>query len=368
MSRIGTLVTSTLLALALSLPAAQAGLAAPTVLDTQGGCGPALDQDSPMDCQAPTIAAYGGWTAWSRAAPGGGFALVLRSPAGAISPAAVPPRPSPFDVELGPDGHGVAAVYSRCTNAIAFLGCKLYELALGSAGAAEKPLLPPGGGSLHEPAISGSRLVFLRRDPAGGSENPLHRMGRRPDNLFAWRIGSGRAQALKLPVSRGTSEWPKGLTGVITGLTLDGNWLAYVTSSGIASSSLELGMRTLWAQKLGQGPRLIDQTTAGEGNVCDPTLLSPELAAGWVYGYVHACDPSGRDLDHWTRYSLSTRTAQRARYSFTSSSEEQIFAVIPDGHGVDWETDQVLRLDAVSWHTIPRPNPESFCTHNDLFC
>jgi hypothetical protein len=348
--------------------AAPAGAAAPLLLDPAPGCGPALDSDSPLDCQPPQLASFGGWLAWSRATSAGAFELMLRSPAGATAPAPIAPRPAPFDVQLGPEGHGVVAVYSRCADAIRYLGCTLHELALGVPGASERTLSPPGGGSLHEPAIWNGRLVFLRRNRAGGGENPLHAMGRQPDGLLAWRLGSSHTQSLTLPVSRGTREWPRGVTGVVTGLTLHEGWLAYVTSSGISSSSFELGLRTLWAQQLGQGPRLIDQITAGEGNVCDPSLLSPALAAGWVYAYVHPCDPSGRDLDRWTRYGLSAHSAQSARYAFTHSGEDVIYAVVPDGHGVDWEGGEVLRLESVAWRTVARPAPQSFCSRDDLFC
>ncbi len=56
-------------------------------------------------------------------------------------------------------------------------------------------LAPPGGGSDHQPAIWDGGLVFLRRNPSGGS--------RRPDNLLLWEIGSRRVKSLALPSSRG---------------------------------------------------------------------------------------------------------------------------------------------------------------------
>jgi hypothetical protein len=155
---------------------------------------------------------------------------------------------------------------------------------------------------------------------------------------------------------------------VITGLTIHGNWVAYVTSSGFDTGSVELGMRTLWAQLLGQGPRLIDQITAGEGNVCDPALLSPELSGTDVYAFIHPCDPSGRDFDRWTRYTLRSRTAETARYAFTSSGEDQIYDVLPDTAGAAWEGTQVLSVPAVSWRRVSRPVPASFCNRSDLFC
>jgi hypothetical protein len=80
--------------------------------------------------------------------------------------APVAERASPFDLELGPSGSRVAAVYSRCTDTLTLEGCNIVELSLGVAGASERTLAPPGGGSVHEPAIWKRRLVFLRRAAA----------------------------------------------------------------------------------------------------------------------------------------------------------------------------------------------------------
>ena len=102
------------LAPALAGQAPAAGALTPSVLDPGG----------------VSVAAYGGWAAWSRAdASSGRFALVERSPQGAISLPAVPESATPFDLELGPArGSGVApciraaptararwAVTSRCS-------------------------------------------------------------------------------------------------------------------------------------------------------------------------------------------------------------------------------------------------------------
>src|SRR5450631_2183110 len=136
------------------LPAGSAaGAAAPAVLDGAG----------------VSVAAYGGWAAWSRSDTATGrFALVVRSPGGAISLPAVAESASPFDVELGPTGgSGVSAVYSRCASNKTRKGCHIAELSLGVAQAPERTLAPPGGGSDHQPAIWAGGLVFLRRNPAG---------------------------------------------------------------------------------------------------------------------------------------------------------------------------------------------------------
>jgi len=325
-----------------------------------------------LDSSGEGVSAYGGWAAWSRYdAATKQFSLVLRSPAGTQLLPPVPERPTPFDVELGPTESGVAAVYSRCTDYTALLGCHVYELKLGETQAGEHILAVPGGGSLHEPAIWQGRVAFLHRNPSGGSEDAAQPTARRPDELFVWRRGSARPQRVLLPASKGERRagWPRGLTGLISGLTLNGRALAYTTATGIQSSGFALSMFTLWYQRLGQGPRLIDQTTAGEANVCLPSLLSPTIVGEQLYAYLHVCDPSAANLDRWTRYDVRTRRAQRARYRFVSSSESSITSIVPDGGGVYWDGEAgVRRLDHITWTGIGRPTPQSFCTHDDLFC
>jgi hypothetical protein len=323
-------------------PAARAGALTPLVLDANG----------------VSVAAYGGWAAWSRAdVTTGHNALVIHSPLGVISLAPVAESATPFDVELGPSGSGVAAVYSRCANAAATKGCHIEELELGATGATERTLTPPGGGSVHEPAIWKGHLVFLRHNPSGGH--------RRPDNLFAWSIGSRKLQQLTLPVSRGNraAPWPSGLTGLITGLTFNGQQVGYVTSNAVAV----FGESTLWFEPLSGHPELIDQETSGAGNVCEPAFISPVLSGGWLYAYLHACDPSANpNLDRLTRYRRGE--VQRARFTFIHSGDEGISSAVPDGAGVDWDAYGIERLATVAWSRITQPVAQSFCSRSDPFC
>jgi len=336
-------------AISLAGVAVRAAAAAPVVLDPNGA----------------SVAAYGGWAAWSRPdATTNHYALVLLSPHGTISLAPVAESASPFDVELGPGGSGVAAVYSRCANTTTLQGCRLAELPLGAAGATERMLAPPGGGSVHEPAIWKSRIVFLRRNSAGGSEDPSH-PGRKPDSIFAWDIGSRTLQSLALPVSRGSraGAWPSGLTGLITGLTFNGKQVGYATSNVVGS----FGETSLWFEPLGGRPELIDQETSGAGNVCQPEFVSPVLAGRWLYAYLHACDPSGEvSFDRFTRYRRGE--VERARFTFVRSGDEPISSVVPDGAGVDWDNSGVQRLATIAWRKIAPPVAQTFCSRADPFC
>lgn len=325
-----------------------AGFTAPA-----GAVGPAV-----LDPNGVSVAAYGGWAAWSRSdATTKHYALALRSPQGAISLAPVAESATPFDVELGPNGSGVAAVYSRCANAAAAKGCHIAELKLGVAGATERTLAPPSGSSVHEPAIWKNELVFLRHNPAGGNH--------RPDNLFAWSIGSRKLQSQTLPVSRGggPEAWPRGLTGLITGLTFNGKQLGYATTNAVGS----FGETTLWFEPLDGRPELIDQETSGAGNVCQPQFVSPVLSGPWLYAYLHACDPSANvGFDRLTRYRHGE--VQSARYRFIGSGDESITSAVPDGTGVDWDANGVQRLLTVSWRKIAAPIAQTFCSRTDPFC
>ena len=345
----GLAMTATVLLGSLAGSPARASATAPVLLD-QGGV---------------SLSAYGGWAAWSRLDTATrSYALVLRSPRGAISLPPVPERSSPFDVELGPSGGSrgseVAAVYSRCSNISALRGCHIVELSLRAAGAGERTLSPPGGGSDHQPAIWDRRLVFLRSDPLGGR--------RRPENLYAWRIGSRTLQSLALPRSRGapnsaSGEWPAGLTGSITGLAFNGAQVAYVTANLVGT----FGESTLWFQPLGGRAVLIDQETGGAGNVCEPAFVSPVLAGPWLYAYLHACDPSANpNLDRLTRYRRGE--VQRARYTFIRSGDEAITSIVPDGLGVDWDSYGVERLASVKWQRVMAPVAQTFCSRSDPFC
>jgi hypothetical protein len=341
------LVGLAVVVLTLAGPSARAGEPAPRLLDAQGWM----------------VAAYGGWATWSRFdSATHAYALVLRAPGGATSLASVPERAAPFDVELGPDGSGVAAVYSRCSDTETLRGCHIYELKLGVASATEQLLAAPGS-SVHEPAIWDGLLVFLRRNPGGGE--------RRPDNLFQWRIGSSTARSVALPASHGglsaeAGHWPKGQTGTISGLTLHGRQVAYSTTSGSES----FGVTSLWLERLGGSPKLIDQVTSGASATCEHAFLSPTLLGGWLYAYLHDCDPYANPRsDRWTRYSLDGDNAQRAKFTFVQTGDEIIDSVVPDSGGVDWSGESGLyRLGSVGWRTIKRPVPESFCSLERPLC
>ena len=320
-----------------------------------------------LDPAGSGVSAYGGWAAWSRPAAAGGFELVDRSPGGAISIAPVAAKPRPFDVELGPSGGGVAAVFSVCPDGM----CHIELLRLGHAGATAQTLTIPGGGSLHEPAIWNDVVTFVRRNPGGGADNAQD-PGRRPDLLYEWRIGAPRAVALALPTTRAAREpgtgnaWPAGLTGTIDSLTVRGTEVAYSTTTGTADNP-DFAMMALWLENAAGPPRLIDTTTGGAGNVCLPSFDSPVISGPWLYAYLRACATSGNE-DRFTRYGLDGRGAQTADHTFVRYSDDELSSVVPDGAGVDWDDFGIQHLAHLRWTPIARPVPETFCGVRAPFC
>jgi hypothetical protein len=106
------------------------------------------------------LAAYGGWSAWSRTDAGGRYVLQLRSPGGDVRDAPLPSSSAPWDVSLGPDAGGaVTAVYRRCRAR----GCDVDRLDIASG--RTETLRAVSSPSFDEatPAIWRSTVVFTRR-------------------------------------------------------------------------------------------------------------------------------------------------------------------------------------------------------------
>jgi hypothetical protein len=314
-----------------------------------------------LDPGGTGVSAYGGWAAWSHEEQSAGdVVLKLRSPAGAVTTAQIAPAKGAFEVELGPAATGgVVAIYQRCSEPKQNVGCGLYELPLTIAGASERQLAIPGGGSDFRPAVWKNRIAFVRANAGDAG---------RPDSIYTWSGGSS-VSAVAMPASRGAKEpegggrWPKGLTGEVSSLTLGPSQLAYVTDNVNGT----FGETTLWYEPIGGHPELIDQETSGAGNVCAPAFLSPLLAGGWLYAYLHACDPSADPaLDRLTRYRRGR--AERARHQFIQHGDDSIDAAVIDGPGVVWSGEGVRLLSSVSWKRIPLPVAQTFCTRADPFC
>jgi hypothetical protein len=310
-----------------------------TTLEGDIGCAPIENPNVSGACLATTVAAYGGWSAWSRPDQATGeFRLVVRRPGGAVVLAPVAERAAPFDVSLGPSGGGVAAVYSHCVDPVALTGCSLALLRLDVAGARERSLAVPGGGSVHTPAIWDRQVAFLRRDVAGGGELPAL-PGRDPDRLFEWTIG-GAVRSLPFPHRDGAP-------GVVGALALRGTEVAFTTDP-----AGEVPILGLWTQRPGAVPREVDIQTSGQGDVCTSTFLSPTFTGtDTLVALLRGCQPGVGD--RLTRYDLRTGGAQWAQVPLGSDENNDVTSAVPVGGAVEWINDaDLLRQDGLRWRAL----------------
>jgi hypothetical protein len=312
--------------------------------------------------QDERIATYAGWLAWSHRDPAtGDYQLTVRTPAGQTAPAGVAERGLPFDVEIGPTSTGgVAAVYSRCTDVTTNSGCRIVELPLGAAAPTETTLRPPGGGSLHSPAVYGKRLAFLRTVAGGGT--------RHPDELFEWTAGAPRLDAFGLPRNTYTAAQLKndpslaktqGATGQITSLSLTGTRVAYTRVAAVVDP---ITTSDAWVQSPHAAPQLVDRFNTGGAATGLRTYLSPTIADGSLYTFRQYADV-GNSL---VRYGLTTHTAAQAQLKFSTKEEYRVDSAVRDGSGVAWSitdglaesgTTLVLFNPSVTWQPIARPRP-----------
>lgn len=110
-----------------------------------------------------SIAAYGGWAAWSAYDEvTGTYALMLRDPRGDVQQAEVVQKPTPWDVQLGPDARGrIVAIYARC--GARDCGLSRFDVTATAARAQELRSVSSGAFVEAAPAIWRSTVVFTRR-------------------------------------------------------------------------------------------------------------------------------------------------------------------------------------------------------------
>jgi hypothetical protein len=215
--------------------------------------------DDPPDVTA--VVSHGGAQAWSRAAPGGGFELVLRI-GGVARVAPVRARGVPFDVDLGPGADGrLTAVYSRCAREpdrffglpsyVNGRGCRLYRLDVASG--AERRL---GDGSPRRsdflPSLWRGSVAFAR---TYGDRGPFLYLRRADGSVRRLRRGPrGRVRGLG----------PTRLD--LAGPRLAVGW-EHVEGRGAPSDGEGWGpghVTSVFVYGVRGGRRLIDRTTAGE--------------------------------------------------------------------------------------------------------
>ena len=320
-----------------------------------------------LDAAGSHVSSYGGWSAWSRTdGLTGRYELIDRSPTGAIEVLAAAERSGPFDVELGPrtaGAPGPLAVYSSCAEASLQPECTINSLQLGVAGAPEHVIANPAHALLAEPAFWRGELVYLKSVTAGTER-------------LVWQERPGVLRSEPLPLSSGAKsavgKWPAHASGVVTGLTMvSSDAITFATRHAHGS----FAMAGIWLQNLStRRAVLIDQYTSGAGATCTQSFTPSALVGGWLYAYLHACDPYANPAsDHWTRYRLDSRwqvtQTQVAKVSLVRFGDEAIDSVALDGGGVDWSNESgVHRLERVTWRSAANHSPETFCGRHAPIC
>jgi hypothetical protein len=151
------------------------------------------------------VDAFGGRVVWSDYDAAADAWRLMESVGGVTRAVPVPPRATPFDVDLGPDGDGGAvAVYSRCRRRIRFdfptplldskrYGCDLYTYSFASG--RESAIRGANSGADETwPAVWGSRIAFVRTYPERRG-----RLGKTPYLYWRASSGSGRSHRLRRP-------------------------------------------------------------------------------------------------------------------------------------------------------------------------
>ena len=136
-----------------------------SVRETAAGADP--DVELTRSERATPVSWYRRWVAYSVYDAAAGYRLTLGSAEGAVVQPSVPPRPVPFDVDLGPGPDGsLAAVYSRCRGP----NCDIYRY---DTVRRREVRVTRSAASELLPAVEGSRIVFVRRDGGRASVESL---------------------------------------------------------------------------------------------------------------------------------------------------------------------------------------------------
>jgi hypothetical protein len=156
----------------------------------------------------PVVDAYAGRVVWSDYDAGADVWRLMEHVSGLVRAVPVPPRSTPFDVDLGPDGSGgTVAVYSRCArrlphdepappqNAGRRYGCDLYAYSFATGRERELSRASSGGDEAW-PAVWGSRLAFVRTYP-----DRAGRRGRTPYLYWRRLDRRGASERLRRPSS-----------------------------------------------------------------------------------------------------------------------------------------------------------------------
>ena len=230
--------------------------------------------------QAPKVAAAGQAVAWSTFDPAISAWRLMVLDHGVSRELPIAPKATPFDVDLGDNGHGgLVATYSRCSPSRGPAsamprGCRLfaYELPTGTEHAIAPGNLPRYSQFL--PSVAAGRVAFVRIKEAA----PLSAAN--PPRIIVQSLAGGKVTQLPGGIQNGNP-----LTGP-TALDLSATALAFSWDAvGQTSSTNGYGTAELRVDSLSGGQALVAQQE--QGDIQGFEDLSPTLLDGAVlYGLV----------------------------------------------------------------------------------
>ena len=318
----------------------------------------------------PVIDAFDGRVVWSDYVDG---AWRLMEHVGGVTQAVpVPPRQTPFDVDLGPDGsRGTFAVYSRCTRAIRgdlptpplgsrLHGCDLYRYSF-TSGREVKLAGVSTRADETWPAVWRSRLAFVR----AGSRSRRPRVYRR----------SGRVR-LPSPVITVRESGPEGSTVrrvrlpyVVDGLDLRGRRLAYAWRRADDFDTVSF----IYTATAGGafGPVARGATFGGGAAVSSRSLRDPALgpvSVDWLFvnvgepayfGSLMARTPSGRVVRSARTKAAAFARDERSAYWIDAGPGAETVATSQPGGTFALVADDLVSYGRVprSWLPIRAPQP-----------
>ncbi len=187
----------------------------------------------------------------------------------------VAPRPDPFDVDLGDDGHGgLVASYSRCSAPAQGLelprGCHLYYYDFVTRTEHRVTPANTAGSSQFDPSMAAGRIAFVQiddRQPVGPRNQP---------RIYVQSLNGSKPKLMPGGLQNGDDR-----TGP-TALDLSATALAFSWSMhGSGPDGLGYGDTELHVDRLAGGQALVDRHAGG--NLSRVTDLSPTLFSGALY-------------------------------------------------------------------------------------
>ncbi len=228
--------------------------------------------------QAPKVSAAGQALAWSVLEPGTRVWRLVARRNGETQVLPIAPRSTPFDVDLGDDGHGgLVASYSRCSvpapSSGAPHGCRLYyyDFATGSEHAIAVANAP--GYSQFDPSMAAGRVAFARiedRRPVGAGNRV---------RLYVQSLTGGKPRLL--PGGFENNESDTGPTALDLGATqLAFSWDA---RGATAFEPFSLASSQISVDYLSGGQMLVALATSGDVSAyqeLSPTLIDTTVDYG----------------------------------------------------------------------------------------